>query len=292
MKNQICAVLSTYNGEKYIRKQIDSILNQTYKVDKILIIDDVSTDNTINILKEYSSKYSEVECVFNDKNVGPTVNFFNGLKMVDGDYIVFCDQDDIWFPEKIFEQLSHLKNGELDSRYVASFHNAVLIDSDNATVQNSYWQYRKLNFEKQNFEKSLSRNIMTGCTIMINRNFAKLINENLKTYENIIFHDHFISLLSYSIAKVVPISKPLMYYRDHNSSVTSKKNTNMISKVIKNLILLKDNKYLDGNILQAEKFKNDFKSLLDDQSLAALNKFINLKKKNKIFQIFWQFKNK
>ena len=94
-------LLATYNGEKYIREQIDSILNQTYKEFRLLISDDGSTDGTRDILNEYKAKDDRIEIFMQEENLGVVKNFEFLLKKVEAKYYMFSDQDDIWKDEKI-----------------------------------------------------------------------------------------------------------------------------------------------------------------------------------------------
>ena len=92
--------MSTYNGEKYVREQLDSILNQTYKNIEIVVRDDGSKDNTVKIIKEYQEKYKNIKLV-TGKNLGFIKSFFELLKITESDYYSYADQDDIWMENKI-----------------------------------------------------------------------------------------------------------------------------------------------------------------------------------------------
>ena len=92
----VSVVMCTYNGEKYIREQIDSILQQTYSVDEIIIQDDCSTDGTCEVLYEYQQRYAQKQVIRNKRNIGFNPNFFSAIARAKGDYIAIADQDDIW----------------------------------------------------------------------------------------------------------------------------------------------------------------------------------------------------
>ncbi len=290
--DSIGVVLAAYNGDRYIRKQLDSILSQDQKVDELLIIDDGSTDGTRAILREYEARYKGVRLVFNDRNMGSPAVFFYGLSLSRSDYILFCDQDDIWFDDKVSTQLFMVKDREKRNNYVCCFHNAKLIDSNDNILEDSYWKYRKLDPKGYGLKKSLTRNIMTGCTMMINRSLANIINEKVLSYDGILFHDHFISLVAYSLATVVAIDRPLMYYRNHSASVTAKENISPLKKIMNVSARLAKNDYLTDNILQGERFLSFFGDVIAKDQKRNTEKFIALKNRPKFFQIIWQFKNK
>ena len=109
----ISVVMATYNGEKYIRQQLDSILNQTLKADEILICDDVSCDSTFEILKEYEYANDNIVVYQNEKNLGYAQNFWNLIHKALGTYIVFSDQDDIWRPDKL-EKIENVLDNNKD----------------------------------------------------------------------------------------------------------------------------------------------------------------------------------
>lgn len=100
---ELTVVISTYNGENYIEKQLDSIKNQTRPADEVLIIDDCSTDNTVNIIRRYIEKNDLYSWKFevNNQNKGWRVNFFEGISASTGSLVFPCDQDDVWYPNKL-----------------------------------------------------------------------------------------------------------------------------------------------------------------------------------------------
>lgn len=101
LNRKVSVVIATYNGEKYICEQLESILNQTYPIFEILIKDDCSTDHTIEIVEKYQKVYPNIRLVQNDNNVGVWTNFLEGFYLATGEYIAYCDQDDIWLPNRI-----------------------------------------------------------------------------------------------------------------------------------------------------------------------------------------------
>ena len=97
----VSVVMCTYNGEKFLQRQLESLFEQTYTNIEIIIADDASTDNTQQILKENASKDKRIRLLFHQKNIGYNKNFEHALQLVHGMYISICDQDDIWHPSKI-----------------------------------------------------------------------------------------------------------------------------------------------------------------------------------------------
>ena len=100
MDKKVAVLISTYNGKKYLKEQLDSILNQTYPNIEIVIRDDGSTDSTLELVKEYQEKHSNIR-LKEGTNIGFIKSFFKLLEMADADYYAYCDQDDIWLENKI-----------------------------------------------------------------------------------------------------------------------------------------------------------------------------------------------
>lgn len=105
--------MTTYNGVKYLREQIESILSQTYKDFELIICDDCSKDSTVSILKKYQNKDSRVKYFINESNLGFKKNFEKAISLCSGEYVAFSDQDDIWLPEKLEESITHIGNNNL-----------------------------------------------------------------------------------------------------------------------------------------------------------------------------------
>ena len=108
---KIDILLATYNGEKYLQEQIESILNQTYTDFRLLISDDASTDNTIKIIEEYAKKDKRILTFVQKENLGVIKNFEFLLNKVENEYFMFSDQDDIWMKEKIEKSLAKIEEG-------------------------------------------------------------------------------------------------------------------------------------------------------------------------------------
>lgn len=118
---KISVVMTTYNGEKYVEEQLDSIRKQTRKPDEVIIFDDCSSDNTVEVVREYIEGNSLIEWKIerNNTNKGWKRNFFDGIKEATGDYIFLCDQDDIWVLDKI-EKMTEVLEENKDISVLAS----------------------------------------------------------------------------------------------------------------------------------------------------------------------------
>lgn len=120
----VSVVLATYNGEKFLRQQLDSLLAQTYTNLEIVAVDDASRDGTVGILTEYAAAHPNIRVYDTENNLGYVKNFERGLRLCTGDYIALCDQDDVWLPEKISRCLGAIGSHPL------LYHNSALTDAD------------------------------------------------------------------------------------------------------------------------------------------------------------------
>lgn len=150
-EKKVSIVMSTYNGEKFLEAQLDSIVHQTYPNIEIIIVDDKSTDNSASILKKYAPSYSNIKLFFNEKNVGYIKNFEKGVRLSSGDFISFCDQDDVWSLDKtellmqsiddkmmvycdddlVDENLNSLSKKHSDLKHLQDFDNCLYFAVDN-----------------------------------------------------------------------------------------------------------------------------------------------------------------
>ncbi|NLZ83292.1 MAG: glycosyltransferase, partial [Clostridiales bacterium] len=111
--SMVSIIIATYNGEKYIAEQIDSILKSSYQDMEIYIYDDGSQDGTMDILKRYEANYPDIIHVKqNESNLGVTLNFLKAIRRTTTDYVMLCDQDDVWKIDKIAMTLKRMRHME------------------------------------------------------------------------------------------------------------------------------------------------------------------------------------
>ncbi|MDM1063530.1 glycosyltransferase family 2 protein [Empedobacter falsenii] len=289
-KNTISIVLATYNGSDYIKNQLLSVVKQTYPINEIIIIDDKSTDNTVNIILEFTLKYPNIKFIQNDINIGAVGAFQKGLSFTNSDYIALCDQDDIWELDKIEKQMKIFEEKQINNNIpVLSFHDLQVVDINGKTISKSFLKMLKINNSFFCFEKILFSNFVTGCTCVINNSMKKaFLKTNIK---NIMMHDHWFALIAFSFGKVFFLDESLIKYRSHPNSVTKKNESTIFSRIKKIGIefFSKKNNYLLDNIRQAEEFKLLFFSELSLEDRKILNKMIGLKDKFLIIRFIRPF---
>lgn len=208
----ISVCIATYNGEKYIREQLNSILPQLGLDDEVIISDDSSTDNTLKIIEEYND--CRIKIFSNNKFHSPILNFENALKKAQGDFIFLSDQDDIWQSNKVEVVMKYLNNG-ID--LVLS--DGMIVDAHLDVVSTSI--YALLNSHK-GFVRNLIHNSYSGSRMAFTR---KVLEYVLPFPKKIAMHDIWIGLCAELFFRVEFISDSLILYRRHgdNASVTGGK---------------------------------------------------------------------
>jgi glycosyltransferase involved in cell wall biosynthesis len=218
-------LLATYNGEKYLNQQIDSIITQTYKDWQLLIRDDFSTDNTVNIIKNYTCKYPDKIRLIEDNkgHLGLAQNFGALLELALSEYIMFCDQDDIWLPNKIELTLNTMKAaGQTWPNTPLLVHTDLkVVDEMLKPIAESFWKLHRISPESDcQLKKIIYRNIVTGCTMMINKK-AKEISMPFPPEARI--HDWWIALNVVKYGKIIHIAMPTVLYRQHIANLIGAK---------------------------------------------------------------------
>lgn len=208
MKNKTLILLSTYNGEKYLRDQLDSLLLQ--KNIDILIRDDGSTDNTIFILKEYSNLHKNISYYSGD-NLGYAKSFWQLLKQKDDyEYYAFCDQDDIWLEEKIERAITLIKEATKENEPVLYTSNVICINNSKEIISKKVFEGKVLN----KYE-CLQKSILPGCTFVFNNKAQSL----LKKYDGFMeSHDWATYIIINYFGQVLYDKESYIYYRIHENN--------------------------------------------------------------------------
>ena len=212
---QVDILMATYNGEKYLKEQLESILNQTYTNIRLLINDDCSTDKTIEILKEYEQKDNRIYVQYNKENLGSIKNFENLLSRVENKYFMLADQDDVWMPQKVEKSLDKITKENAD----LVFTDLEAVDENLKTITPSVVRYMgfKKNIDKYNdYKLVFLRNCVTGCTIISKK-------ELIKKYIPIpnkepMVHDWWMALMIAQDGKLAFLDEPTIKYRQHGKN--------------------------------------------------------------------------
>lgn len=218
MANQLEILLSTFNGELHLSEQLESLLNQSFTDWRLLIRDDGSSDATCEVIEKFVSDYPEKALWLKDGlgNIGVVRSYAELMAQGTAQYIAFCDQDDVWLPEKLSLQMN--KMYQVEAEFGAN--TPVLISSDLTVVDEllnelspSLWKYQNVNpLKNSHFKSLLVQNHMTGCTFLMNRQLAASV---LPIAGAAIMHDWWVALIAAAKGKIVNIKTPTILYRQH-----------------------------------------------------------------------------
>lgn len=205
----VSIVLCVYNGEVFLKQQIDSILEQTYTEFELLILNDNSSDSSNELIEQYLRKDTRIRYFKNETNLGFNRNFENGFRLSQGELIAISDQDDIWIPNKIEELVQNLGD------HILIYSNSELIDKD-GTKLNARLDLDLIHVDNPSYKSFLNDNFITGHTCLFKK---ELLNYALPIPEEIYFYDWWLGFTASYVGKIKYLKKVLTLYRIHDRSV-------------------------------------------------------------------------
>lgn len=269
---KITAAVCTYNGEKYIQEQLNSILNQSVKVDEILICDDQSTDSTVAIINTFVEAYPEIiQFQINSKNLRVNKNFEKALSLSSGDYIFLSDQDDVWEKDKVKQTLEIFQQNPTAQGVFSDAH--LIDDEGNKRESKGLWNNVLFLEDKIDNPKELFgyisniRNMVTGATLCIKKETKDFIFPFPDS--KAMYHDEWIALILAAKGTLFYTKEKLISYRVHASQQIG---------VIKPSVLKENNLVIESIIDKKYPKKFHYLYLIYKSYFRNYNKFASLKK--------------
>ena len=216
---EVQILLSTWNGEAWLAELLTSLNRQSFADWELLVRDDGSQDQTLKIILEWQREYGyhSSKLITDGEHLGSTQSFSRLVEHSTAPYLMFCDQDDVWFPEKIEFSLAALK--KLESEYGA--HIPALVHTDMAVVDEakaleavSFWTLRSFDVEQRK-QAYLLTNVVSGCASIFNRAAA---SKAFPVPEQAIQHDRWLALVCAWFGGIYALPQPLLFYRQHGSN--------------------------------------------------------------------------
>lgn len=276
---KLCILLASYNGEKYISEQLDSIINQTYKNWELIIRDDGSKDETMTILNKYEKKDERIKILRDDKgNLGFLKNFEELLFNAKEEFVLFSDQDDFWLKSKLEKFVEKIR--DLDEKVLSK----PLLVHCNSLVCDEKLEVIKEKFIDSKIAKKNNSNIyffeyiVQGSTSMVNK---KMIKESLPFLKNVTLHDRYFHLLSQFLGTRIFIDESLVKYRQHERNEIGA-NRSIIKKIMsKKYFYVEDRKLI-------EEIKEKYIKCLRKRDLNDIEKYLEVTDRNKNkLERFW-----
>lgn len=260
---KVIILMSTYNGEKYVAEQLESLINQTYKNIEILIRDDGSKDKTKEIIKEFALKTNNINLI-EGENIGFIDSFFELLKTASlADYYAYCDQDDVWMEDKIERAVQFLEKTN-ENKPVLYFSNSDYYDTNMNFIATA--EKNKV----YSFRNSLVECVTQGMTMVVNNCTRETITKNRP--KNCLYHDWWTYMVCSGFGEIIYDSKSLVKYRRHNKSVTVE------GKNPFELLVFRIKKFIVGNSLkqikeQWKEYEKFYYNELDEKDKKLLKLF-------------------
>lgn len=285
MEEKVDILMATYNTEiKYLKEQIDSILNQTYTNINLIISDDNSSKQEVkDVLKSYEKQDDRVKLYLQEKNLGYIKNFGFLLEKSEANYIMYADHDDIWYKEKVKKSLDKLQKDDASLVYV----NSKQIDEEGKVIKEDYFKYKNVPLIDKYSHLAISRCIGIGCSQI----FTKSVRDKMIPFKNsVMAHDWLAPFIANNQKGISYIEEPLFGYRLHNSNVFGGRNLSQnldrwkkkngdnyksYLKYRKEKVI--DKAYLDGAIMCSQYLKdeeNEIKEKTFDE-IKFLEKLVN-----------------
>lgn len=230
---KVAILMSTFNGERHLIQQVESIRAQDYTEWHLYIRDDVSSDQTKSIINDLTKKYRNITSIEDDDgNLGPARSFFKLLSEVNAEYYMFCDQDDVWFSDKISASLEMIKKQEeIDpEKPLLVITDAKVTDENLNVISESFWDYNK--FPPALFAKNPDFinvfNAAPGCTMLFNHKLKEILP---LTEKNVLMHDWLVMIHALRKNALLILDKPTLFYRQHNLNAVGASKVNMTEKI-------------------------------------------------------------
>jgi len=263
-------LLSTFNGEKYIAEQLDSILTQSYKSISVLIRDDGSQDGTLKIIEQYILRHPNQVKLLKGDNIGVVKSFLALLEQADNDVVFysFCDQDDVWLPHKVEASVKALKYKN-DNIPLMHFSSTYLTDSKLSPIK----KWPKSPSKPLSFNNAVIENIAVGTTITINKAAKEMLTAKQPNSDNLIMHDWWFYLCISAFGETMYELKPTVLYRQHEENLIGG------NKSLRDLILRKLRSYSNNKgkrilFKQAQEFWECYGDEISDIQKGQLQLFL------------------
>lgn len=275
--SRIQILLAVFNGAQYLEAQIESLRAQTYPDWELLISDDGSSDGSLEIIDFYCNLDSRIHLVLDGVVAGSAkLNFFNLLGLAKADYVMFCDQDDVWDEDKIEVTLNRMReveshNSEMPILVATDLR---VVDQNLNLISESFLKMSGMKSSKTDFGYFMSSCLVTGCTMMANRSLCALVQRVDLNPDPVLMHDWWLSLVASAFGRVSYINSQTISYRQHGSnSVGAKKRS-----ILNALMTIEDmHQHMLETIDQVDEFKRVYGADLGEGIRKQMESYLSIR---------------
>lgn len=281
----VTILLAAYNGEKYISEQLDSIWGQSFRDIRLVVSDDASQDRTWEILQEYKKRFPDRMTILrHEKPTGSAnANFFQLMRDYQDEYLMLCDQDDVWCVDKVETSLRKIQELEKIHRKTTpllAYTDMTVVDENLNIISESFREAMNADFTRSELNQIVVQNTMAGCTAIYNRALAeKIIGE--PAY--MVMHDWWLLLIAGAFGRMESMREQTMLYRQHSSNVMGAKDVRTFVYKLHKVLRGEDIKIaLEETYRQAESFLSLYRDQLSEKQIRVLEMYADLPNENKI----------
>lgn len=282
-------LMATYNGEKFLAQQIESIQNQTFKEWNLLIRDDGSSDKTCDIIRNFTAKDSRIRFINENEhhNLGVIKSFFTLVNYEVADFYFFSDQDDVWLPEKLSVSLEAAKHKASDVPLLV-YTDLKVVNQELNILQDSMIRAQS-HHANTTLLPELTENTVTGGTMMINHALA----DKWFTPNDILMHDWFLALLAASLGEIIYLDLPTQLYRQHDNNVLGARTMDKRFKILREgpkSIFTRYWKLIHDSQKQASLIVDKYGDIMTANDLELIKCFIKIDKQPFMTRLRWLWK--
>ncbi|HGD1932583.1 TPA: glycosyltransferase family 2 protein [Streptococcus agalactiae] len=282
-------LMATYNGEKFLAQQIESIQKQTFKEWNLLIRDDGSSDKTCDIIRNFTAKDSRIRFINENEhhNLGVIKSFFTLVNYEVADFYFFSDQDDVWLPEKLSVSLEAAKHKASDVPLLV-YTDLKVVNQELNILQDSMIRAQS-HHANTTLLPELTENTVTGGTMMINHALA----EKWFTPNDILMHDWFLALLAASLGEIIYLDLPTQLYRQHDNNVLGARTMDKRFKILcegPKSIFTRYWKLIHDSQKQASLIVDKYGDIMTANDLELIKCFIKIDKQPFMTRLRWLWK--
>ena len=265
--------MATYNGGRFVGEQIESIRRQTYKNWRLLISDDCSTDETLDVVKRFACIDNRIGIVSEGvKHGGAKENFFALMRHSGARYCMFCDQDDVWLPEKISNTFALMRRleGDYQNAPLLVFTDMKVVDGSLATIHESFERFSSIDPSRTKFPQVVAQSLGAGCTMMINAE-ARDTSLKIGSTDDVIMHDWWITLVAAAFGHIAYLEEATSLYRQHGMNelgaveYSPLKRASHFNQMIESVV---------AAVRQARAFRDCYRDSLDLDKIELMDEFV------------------
>ena len=284
---QIDILLATYNGAAFLNQQLGSIESQTHRNWRLIVRDDGSTDKTPEIIEAFRARHPDKVVVLRDEdgNLGLVRNFSRLMEHAGADYVAFCDQDDVWKPEKLEHSLQKMR--ALEAKHgpegpLLVFTDLTVVDEDLQVVHPSFWRYQGVRPKRCNaLIRLLLLNVVTGCTALMNR---PLVEKSMPIPGGAVVHDWWVALVAAVFGAAGYIVQPTVLYRQHGKNISGARDVHVFNLPARGTLLLRNysrkKEFFSDLFRQADVFYDRFCGNITEAHRQSITTFLQIPHRN------------